>query len=242
MNYSKGQAGKIANDNLSDTQFRAFLGKSYAVMHEALKPGGAIYVCHSDTGAGLTFRAEFAGAGFKLAACLIWAKNSLVLSRSDYQWQHEPILYGWKPAGRHPWYGNRKHTSLLSLGDLAPVVELEAGAFQITIGTRVFLVRGEMTVEEVSTTLARIERPKRSPDHPTMKPVALVDRCLRNSTEIGDLVLDPFGGSGTTLISAEKNARRGYLAELEPKFCDVIVKRWEDLTGHKAERPSRSTR
>jgi DNA modification methylase len=233
----EGRAGKIANDKMSDAKFRVFLGKAYAAMYQAAAPGAAIYVCHSDTGGGLSFRSEFIAAGFKLAACLIWAKNALVLGRSDYQWQHEPILYGWKPAKAHSWYGTRKHTTLLSLGDLAPVVELEEGAFQVTIAGRTFLLQGEkMTVQEVQTTLARIEKPKRSPDHPTMKPVALVDRCMRNSTEIGDVVLDPFGGSGTTLISAEKNARKARLAELEPKFCDVIINRWQELTGKKAER------
>lgn len=238
VNY-EGSAGKIKNDNMEDAPFRGFLLRAYSVMFRVVKDGGAVYVCHADT-EGLNFRSAFKDAGFKLAGCLIWCKDALVLGRSDYQWQHEPILYGWKPTGSHKWYGDRKSTTISEFMLEAPLTQVEPNLYRLRLGDQWFQIRGEkLTVEELETTVVKVPRPKKNEDHPTMKPVALIERMLRNSTKRNDLVFDAFGGSGSTLITCEKLGRTAYVCELEPKFCDVIVLRWEQATGKKAKREGR---
>ena len=208
-------------------------------MFRVLKDGAAVYVCHADT-EGLNFRGAFKDAGFKLAGCLIWCKDSLVLGRSDYQWQHEPILYGWKPTGSHKWYGDRKSTTISEFMLEAPLTAGRAESLPAPARRPVVSdPRGETRDRGTQTTVARVPKPKKSEDHPTMKPVALIDKLLRNSTKKKDLVFDPFGGSGSTLIACEKLGRTAYLCELEPKFVDVIVARWETVTGKKARRETR---
>jgi DNA modification methylase len=235
VNY-EGGAGKIKNDDMEDGKFRSFLLRAYSVMFRVLKDGGAIYVCHADT-EGLNFRGAFEEAGFKLSGCLIWSKDALVLGRSDYQWQHEPILYGWKPTGSHKWYGDRKSTTISEFMLDVPLTEVGPNLYRLRLGNQWFQIRGEkLSIEELATTVFKIPRPKRSEDHPTMKPVALIDKMLRNSTKKNDLVFDSFGGSGSTLISCEKLGRRAYLCEIEPKFCDVIALRWEQATGKRVNR------
>lgn len=234
VNY-EGGAGTIQNDNMEDGKFRRFLLASYQVMFRMLKDGASIYVCHADT-EGLNFRSTFLEAGFKLSGCLIWAKDALVLGRSDYQWQHEPILYGWKPTGPHKWYGNRKSTTMSEFMLQAPLTEMKPGLYRLRLGDTWFQIKGkDIEVEEVTGTVVRVPRPKNE-DHPTMKPVALIDKLLLNSTKKADLVFDPFGGSGSTLIMCEKQGRSCYTCEIEPKFCDVIISRWEQATGRKAKR------
>jgi len=228
------KAGKIANDDLSDKEFREFLVASMAAAYTQLKPGASIYVAHADT-EGLNFRAAYRTAGFKLSGCLVWDKGSLVLGRSDYQWQHEPILYGWKPGSRHRWYGGRKLTTMIDLNqDKMPFTRRDDGRYEIRIGDSVMVIDGTATIEELVPSLIHEPKPKRSVGHPTMKPVALIERMLRNSARPGDLVLDLFGGSGSTLIAAERLGMCARLSELDPKYCDVIVKRYEDFTGRKA--------
>jgi DNA modification methylase len=228
------KAGKIANDDLGDTEFRDFLSGAFACAFAALKPGGSIYVAHADT-EGLNFRAAFTGAGFKLSGCLIWRKDSLVLGRSDYQWQHEPILYGWKPGSAHRWYGGRKLTTMVDLNqDAMPFTRRPDGRYEIRIGDSVMVIDGAATIEEVIPSVIREAKPKRSDGHPTMKPVALIERMLRNNARPGDIVLDLFGGSGSTLIAAERLGMCAKLSELDPGYCDVIVGRYEAYTGRKA--------
>lgn len=186
------RALKIENDKMNDEDFAVFLFEAFTQMRLATRVGGAVYVCHADT-EGTVFRMQFENAGWLLKQCLIWVKNSLVMGRQDYQWQHEPILYGWKPGGNHFWYGGRNQT-----------------------------------------TVWNIARPQANKEHPTMKPVSLVRLAVENSSIIGDAVLDPFGGSGTTLIAAEESGRCAYLMEIDPRYCDVIIARWERLTGQRA--------
>ena len=176
-------AGKIMNDNMSDSDFYNFLLAAYQCMHENLADDGSIYVWHADT-EGLNFRKAFKDAGFYLSGCCIWKKNSLVLGRSPYQWIHEPCLFGWKQKGRHQWYSDRKQT-----------------------------------------TVWEYDKPKSSPDHPTMKPVTLMSYPIKNSTMTNGVVLDPFLGSGSTLIACMETDRVCMGIELDPKFVDVIVKR-----------------
>lgn len=188
----EGAAGTIANDDLAPAAFATFLAAAFGNAAAAVRPGAAAYVCHADT-EGLAFRRAFVEAGFKLSGCLIWKKNTLVLGRSDWQWIHEPVLYGWKAGAAHSWYGGRDQTTVL---------------------------------EE--------NKPARNESHPTMKPVALIERMLVNSTKTGHVVLDLFGGSGSTLIACERTARTARLLELDPRFVDVILRRWQEFTGKRA--------
>ncbi len=182
----------IQNDSMSAEAFYQFLLAAYGAMFAVAKDGAGIYVFHADS-EGMNFRKALLDAGFKLAQCCVWIKQSLVLGRQDYHWQHEPVLYGWKPNGAHRWYSDRKQT-----------------------------------------TVWQFDRPARNDVHPTMKPIALVEYPLCNSSRGGDIVLDLFGGSGSTLIACEKHSRSARLMELDPKYCDVIVHRWQEFTGKTA--------
>ena len=185
----KGSAGKIKNDSMAEDQFEQFLFAAYQQMEAAMADDASIYVFHSDSH-GLAFRKAFEEAGFYLSGCCIWKKQSLVLGRSPYQWQHEPVLFGWKKKGKHQWYTGRKES-----------------------------------------TIWEFDKPKKNKDHPTMKPIALVSYPIMNSTMTGCLVLDPFGGSGSTLIACEQTGRVCYTVELDEKFCDVIVRRYIEQVG-----------
>jgi len=182
----------VANDSMSDEDFRAFLVSCFRCGMDCLKPGASFYVWHADS-EGFNFRGAIRDCGEKVRQCLVWAKDVLVMGRQDYQWQHEPCLYGWKEGAAHGWYSDRKQTTLL-----------------------------------------RFDRPSRNQEHPTMKPVELFAYLMGNSTEPQGLAYDPFLGSGTTLIAAEQLGRKCYGMEISPAYCDVIVKRWENLTGKKA--------
>ena len=182
-------AGKILNDNMSDRDFYQFLLSMFTQVENHMEDDASIYVFHADT-EGLNFRKAFKDAGFYLSGCCIWKKNSLVLGRSPYQWQHEPCLYGWKKKGKHQWFSDRKQT-----------------------------------------TIWEYDRPKSSKDHPTMKPIQLMAYPIQNSSMRGTVVLDPFLGSGSTLIAADQTGRVCYGIELDEKFVDVIVKRYIEVTG-----------
>ncbi|MDD3401007.1 MAG: site-specific DNA-methyltransferase [Eubacteriales bacterium] len=188
VNY-EGSAGKIKNDNMAADKFYQFLLGAFICMEKSMTADASIYIFHADT-EGLNFRRAFADAGFYLSGCCIWKKQSLVLGRSPYQWQHEPVLFGWKKTGKHQWYTGRKET-----------------------------------------TVWEFDKPKKNGDHPTMKPIPLLAYAIGNSTQTNALVLDPFGGSGSTLIACEQTGRVCYTAELDEKFCDVIVNRYIEQVG-----------
>ncbi|MEA2107885.1 MAG: site-specific DNA-methyltransferase, partial [Pseudomonadota bacterium] len=191
---------------------------------------------HADAGElGLTFRQAFLDAGFKLSSCLIWRKNRLIISRADYHWQHEPILYGWKPTAAHRWFGDRKKTTIQELLNEEMISKVDDDTYQLQLGDVSYLLTGDnILVTEAESSVVRVEVPTKNDLHPTMKPVALIERLLLNSSKSGELVLDPFGGSGSTLIACEKIGRQARQVELDEKFCDVIVKRWQDFTGKEA--------
>ena len=188
VNY-EGSAGKIKNDNMVAEKFYQFLLDAFINMEKAMAEDASIYVFHADT-EGLNFRRAFTDAGFYLSGCCIWKKPSLVLGRSPYQWQHEPVLYGWKKNGKHQWYSDRKQT-----------------------------------------TIWEFEKPRKNADHPTMKPIPLLAYPITNSSMSNTLILDPFGGSGSTLIACEQTDRSCCTIELDEKYCDVIVKRYVELKG-----------
>ena len=188
VNY-EGTAGKIKNDNMADQKFYQFLLEAFTLTEKAMAKDASIYVFHADT-EGLNFRKAFFEAGFYLSGTCIWKKQSLVLGRSPYQWQHEPILFGWKKAGKHAWYSDRKQS-----------------------------------------TIWEFDKPRKNTDHPTMKPVPLVAYPILNSSMTGCIVLDPFGGSGSTLIACDQTGRICYTVEMDEKFCDVIVNRYIEFKG-----------
>jgi DNA modification methylase len=239
VDYEGNNGMKIKNDNMDDSAFYQFLYDAFVSMYTVMKEGGPIYVCHADS-EGLNFRKAFKDAGFLLKQCLIWAKNSMVLGRQDYHWKHEPILYGWKPGAAHKWYGGRKQDTIIedqfnvkiTQKDGKHFIHIQNGVHTLVLSCDEYEI--EYASDDSGTTLWRIEKPRKNADHPTMKPIALCARAIQNSSKPGDIVLDLFGGSGSTLIAAEQTGRRAYLMEIDPIYADVIVKRWEEFTGEKA--------
>lgn len=241
VDYEGSNGKKIKNDNMEDSAFYQFLYDAFVAMYTVLKEGGPIYVCHADS-EGLNFRKAFKDAGFLMKQCLIWVKNSLVLGRQDYHWKHEPILYGWKPGAAHAWYGGRKQDTVVE-EDVDLVIQKECDHFVLSFSNGIKSVMVKVPSYEIvfsgddsDSTTWRIEKPKKNADHPTMKPIALCARAIQNSSKPGELVLDPFGGSGSTLIACEQTGRTCFTMEFDPIYCDVILRRFEEFTGQKAVR------
>lgn len=183
---------KIQNDASSDESLRDMLADAFAAADSVMKPGAVFYIWHAilKTSA---FESACQMAGWEVRQVLIWVKNTMVIGRQDYQWKHEPCLYGWKDGAGHLWASDRKQTTILNF-----------------------------------------DRPTKNKEHPTMKPVKLFDYQIQNNTKGGDIVLDLFGGSGTTIVACEQNGRCARVMELDPRYVDVIIDRWEKLTGEKA--------
>jgi DNA modification methylase len=232
VNY-ESSAGKIKNDHMGDSAFLDFLNGLFGAMFTVLKPGASIYVAHADT-EGKNFRVAFIESGFKLSGCLIWRKGSLVLGRSDYQWIHEPILYGWKPGSAHKWFGGRKQTTIAEHGEAGPVRQRDDGSWVVEVGDQVLVVSGDAKIEGFEPSVVFNEKPRKSADHPTMKPVGLIEKQLKNSARPGDIVIDCCAGSGSTLIAADRLGMIGRVVEFDPKYTDVIVRRWQTYTGRRA--------
>ena len=183
----------IDNDSWeSDEGFVGFLRSAFDNAMDLLSPGAAFYIWHADTQRG-NFLEACRLSGMTVRECLVWAKNTFTLGRQDYQWRHEPCLYGWKDGASHSWYSDRSQSTVLEF-----------------------------------------DKPAANEDHPTMKPVGLMAYLIQNSTKRGDTVLDVFGGSGSTLIACEETGRRCLTMELDPHYCDVIIARWEEMTGEEA--------
>lgn len=185
-------AMKIANDKMGNDMFRAFLVAAFKAADTAMKAGAGFYIWHADS-EGYNFRGACADIGWKVRQCLIWNKNSMVLGRQDYQWKHEPCLYGWKEGAGHYFIDKRNLTTVIDEN-----------------------------------------KPMRNGEHPTMKPIPLFARLIENSSKENGIVLDVFGGSGTTLIACEQLNRKCLMMELDTHYCDVIIARWEKLTGQTA--------
>ncbi|EGO8492651.1 DNA modification methylase [Enterococcus faecalis] len=183
---------KIKNDNKTASEFYSFLRSAFSSAYDNLKEGASFYVWYASSEV-INFVNSLVDSQFMVKQELIWLKNSFVLGRQDYHWQHEPCLYGWKKDGSHRWYGDRKQTTVLDF-----------------------------------------DKPIANKEHPTMKPIPLFDYQIKNSSKKGDKILDIFGGSGTTMIACEQNDRQAYLMELDPKYVDVIINRWEEFTGKEA--------
>lgn len=183
----------IQNDSMEDSAFYQFLVDSFVAADSVMNEGAAFYVWHADS-EGYNFRGACRAVEWELRECLIWNKNTMVLGRQDYQWKHEPCLYGWKGGAAHNWYSDRKQTTVIDMN-----------------------------------------KPNRNAEHPTMKPVQLFAYLMENSSKPGDIVLDSFCGSGTTLIACEQMSRAARVLELDPKYCDVIVERYINLVGNSDE-------
>ncbi|MCU0081865.1 DNA modification methylase [Streptococcus danieliae] len=219
------EAMTILNDSMDDASFRQFLKDSFKVADEFLKPGGVFYIWHADS-EGLNFRAAVKETGWLLKQNLVWVKNSIVLGRQDYQWKHEPCLYGWKDGGPHYFVDNRA---------LASVIEEDEDNLKEM--TKSELISYIKTMQEESPSTVFFEdKPVRNDIHPTMKPLKLIARCVLNSSKKGDKVLDSFNGGGSTLIVCEQTERTCFAMELDPLYVERTIKRWEDLTGEKAEK------
>lgn len=189
VSFKSSSGLTIQNDSMKNEEFYNFLLSAFENMADHLEKGGAAYVFHADI-EGLNFRRAFIDAGFHLAGCCIWVKDSLVLGRSDYQWQHEPVLYGFMQNGKHPWYSDRKQTTIWNFA-----------------------------------------KPKRNANHPTSKPLDLLGYPIGNSTQENAIVIDTFGGSGSTLMACEQINRTCCTMELDEKYASVILRRYVDDTG-----------
>lgn len=214
----------IQNDSMDEHSFYNFLRDFYEQMLHVLKPGGSYYIFHADS-AGLTFRAALQEAGGPVKQNLIWVKNSMVLGRQDYQWKHEPILYGWKEGAGHYFVNDRCQTT---------VFENKPDPESMTREELVQLAGFLLAKMEVLGSAIHHDRPSRNELHPTMKPVALCGKLIQNSSKRGEKVIDFFGGSGSTLMACEETGRVCYTLELDPRYADVIINRWEEATGGKA--------
>ena len=215
VDYHGGTGLNIQNDNMDDANFHAFLVAAYTAMFSVLKAGGAFYIWHADV-KGAIFRNALKEAGGQLRQCIIWVKNALCLGRSDWQWRHEPCLYGWKNGANHYWDGRRDLTTVYDEKPDYKKMNKEQLLQEIT------KLRGD----NVPNTIIYEDKPARNEEHPTMKPVKLFQRLIKNSSKEDDAILDPFGGSGTSIIACEKLNRTAYVMELDPHYCDVIRKRW----------------
>lgn len=217
VSYVGGTKDALSIKNDDAAGLTPLLTAAFSVLASRLKPGGVFYVCAPAGDKETEFRNCLDSAGLRLRQQIVWAKNALVLGHSDYQWKHETVFYGWAdgeaPEGPLPLYDEEHETVLYGWAD---------GASREWHGGR------------KQTTIWNYAKPAASRLHPTMKPVALVRRALLNSTSTGDVVLDLFGGSGTTLIACEKEGRVARLMELDPRYVDVICSRWEQITGQRA--------
>lgn len=184
---------KILNDKMEDNDFLDFLTKCFSIAKDNLKDGAVFYIWHADNES-LNFRLALKNCGLELRQTLIWNKNAITLGRQDYQWKHEPCLYGWKDGAGHNWYSDRTQATVFDFN-----------------------------------------KPTKSENHPTMKPIELFAYQMKNSSKKDDVIYDAFGGSGTSIIAAEQLNRKCYMMELDPRYCDVIVDRWEKFTNQKAE-------
>lgn len=220
-------AMEIQNDRMENNDFYSFLLQAFSNMEAYMREGAAVYVFHADI-EGLTFRKAFDDAGIKLAQVLIWEKNNFVLGRQDYQWRHEPILYGWKEGAKHYFVNDRTQDTVILEDD----VDFEA----MKRPDLIQYIKDLMHRYADQTTVIFEKKPMSSNLHPTMKPLELIGKFMKNSSKKGWNVGDFFGGSGSTLMAAEQLGRNAYVMELSENYCSVIIKRWEDFTGQKAVR------
>lgn len=217
---------KIANDSMSSTAFYNFLLAAFSNAYKVMKKGCPFYIWFASR-EHINFETALNDSGLYVRQELIWNKNFMVLGRQDYQWKHEPCLYGWK-EGAHYFVNNRCLVTVQEDGRTIDIEKMSKEELKKTL-------KG-IIGSETQTSVIDENKPQRNGEHPTMKPVRLIERLIRNSSRVGDVVLDNFSGSGTTLIACEQLGRKCRAMEYDPHYCDVIIARWEKLTGGKAEK------
>lgn len=214
----------IKNDYMPEYQFIEFLDKSFKNMSKYLKPGGVFYIWHASTTI-FEFETALRYNNLKTRQQLIWNKNAIVLSRQDYHWKHEPVLYGWKEGAGHYFVDDRTQATVIE--DMKP-------KYKSMKKEELVKLLDEIYSDKMSTTILNEDKPSISEEHPTMKPLKLLARLIKNSSKQEEIVQDLFGGSGSTLMACEQLNRKCYTMELDPKYVDVIIDRWEQYTGEKA--------
>ena len=219
VDYKGSNGLKIQNDDMEDENFQEFLTKAFVIANTNMKAGACFYIWYGDVES-YNFYQATRNTGWKTRECLQRIKNSLVLGRHDYQIKHEPCLYGWKDGATHTWNGGRKQTTAMEAIDLMNEEDLRKAYKEL--------------VEQLDTSVIYENKPAKNKEHPTMKPIKLMARLIRNSSNVGDIILDLFGGSGSTLIACEQIGRKCYMNELDSHYCDVIIERWEKFTGKTA--------
>lgn len=224
VDYEGADGAKIQNDHMSDAGFVKFLTDAFTAMKSALRPGGAFYIWHADS-TRYEFLQGLDHAGLQTRQILVWVKSSITLGRQDYQWKHEPAIYGWKEGAAHHFTLDRS---------LPTVIEDQPNVAKMTKEQLKDYIKDLRARIDEGSTVLRVDKPTNSDLHPTMKPVRLIAQLIRNSSKRGETVLDIFGGSGTTLIAAEQLDRKCFMMELDPRYADVIIARWEKLTGQTA--------
>lgn len=224
VNISNSQGMNIQNDNMAKEDFRKFLSGAMNNAANALKPGGAFYIWYSHSEE-LNFREAVAKTGsLEVKQTLIWNKNSFTFGRQDYKWKHEPCLYGWKQGAGHWFRDEFNHPTVIE--DNVDVDKLKKDELKEMLKN--------MLASPVPTDVIDADKPLRNDLHPTMKPLELCGQLIHNSSRPGQIVLDLFGGSGSTMMACEQLGRKNYTMEFDPHYCDVILARWEKLTGKHA--------
>lgn len=223
VDISNSQGMKIANDNMEEQEFYSFLEKAFRCAADLLKKGGAFYIWYADS-EDLNFRNACFNNKLIIKQCLIWVKNHFNLGRQDYKWQHEPCLYGWKDGDSHYFVEEYNHPTIIE-GKLDFDKMKKEDMKQLL---------EEIYSDKIAKTIIRENKPLMNDLHPTMKPIRMCAELIKHSTKENESVLDLFGGSGSTLIACEQLNRKCYMMEYDPKYVDVIIKRWEDFTGEKA--------
>lgn len=225
VNVSNSKGMTIANDNMGKDEFAAFLNSAMSNAVYALKPGGAFYVWYSHSEE-IAFRSAMEAAGGAIKQTLIWNKNAFTFGRSDYKWKHEPCLYGWKEGAAHWFRDEFNHPTVIE--DSVDVDKMKKDEMRDMLK--------QMLASPAPTDVIDVNKPMRCDLHPTMKPLELCGQLIHNSTRSGQNVLDLFGGSGSTMMACEQLGRKNYTMEYDPHYCDVILARWEKMTGKKAEK------
>lgn len=220
---SKGM--KIANDNMASAEFLKFLTAAFKSAEGVMRKGCPFYVWFASR-EHINFETALNNVGLQVRQELIWNKNSLIIGRQDYQWKHEPCLYGWKEGATHYFIDSRRETTVISDAQELNFDKMKAAEMRELLK--------QIFAEKVSSTIINENKPTKDADHPTMKPVRLFGYQICNSSKKGDIILDSFGGSGTTIVACEQLGRKARLMEFDPHYCDVIIARWEKLTGKKA--------
>ena len=223
VNVSNSDGMTIKNDNMDNESFKNFLHKAFKCANNSLKPGGAFYVWYADS-EDINFRTACVDNDLLIKQCIIWVKNGINLGRQDYKWKHEPCLYGWKEGAGHYFIEEYNHPTVIE--DEIDINKLKKEEMKKLLE--------EILAEQVPTTVVHENKPVKNDLHPTMKPLRMCAGMIRNSSRQNEIVLDLFGGSGSTLITCEQLHRTCYMMEYDPKYVDVIIERWENFTGQKA--------